>query len=115
MAKITAAQFGKRYGAMCRAEYPDLNSGALLTALGARQPPIVVSRGILEQWMKRSIKPPDAITVSSTKELEEKYGAVVKLLAAEHVTAYKLCATHSDSTSILLGRYCQRVDQEVRQ
>ena len=56
-----------------------------------RQPPIDVPVGVLRQWLKRSVKPPDAITVSSTKELEEKYGAVVKLLAAEHATAYKLC------------------------
>ena len=91
MANITPPQFGKRYGAMCRAEYPDLSSWALCTALGARQPPIVVSRGVLEQWMKRSIKPADAITVTSTQELEEKYGAVVKVLVVHNATAYKLC------------------------
>ena len=79
MASLTANQFEKRYGAMCRAEYPDLGVWALHTALKARQPPIVVSKGALEQWMKRrSIKPADAITVSSADELQEKYGTVVK-------------------------------------
>ena len=78
MASLIANQFEKRYGAMCRAEYPDLGCRALLTALGARQPPIVVSKGALEQWMKRrNIKPANAITVSSANELQEKYGAVV--------------------------------------
>ena len=86
MAGTTAPQFEKRHGALCRAEYPNLNSGALCSALGERQPPIVASRRVLAQWMKRNIKPADAITVSSTKELEEKYGAVVKLLAIEHAT-----------------------------
>ena len=91
MAQITAAQFGKRYGAMCRTEYPDLNSTALSTALAARKPPIVVSRAVLEQWMKRSIKPADAITVSSSEDLQEKYGDLAKGLVAVHATAYKLC------------------------
>ena len=92
MAEITSPQFEKRYGAMCRAEYPDLKSGALLTALGQRQPPIVVSRAVLDQWLKRrSIKPAYAITVSSADELQEKYAALVKSLAVQHPTAYKLC------------------------
>ena len=91
MATITASQFGKRYGAMCRAEYPDLNATALSTALAARKPPIVVSRAALEQWMKRSIKPADAITVSSADDLQERYGDLVKGLVLVHATAYKLC------------------------
>ena len=92
MAKLTSPQFEKRYGAMCRAEYPDLKSGALLTALGQRQPAIVVSRAVLDQWLKRrSVKPADAITVSSADELQEKYGAVVQSLVVQHPTKYKLC------------------------
>ena len=91
MAKITAPQFEKRYGALCRAEYPDLGDNALTTALARRQPPIVVSKWALEQWMKRrSIKPADAITVSSADELQEKYGTVVKQLVVQHPTKYKL-------------------------
>ena len=87
---------------MVRAEYPDLNSGALRTALGGRQPPIVVSRGVLDQWMKRRMKPADAITVSSKEELQEKYGSLVKSLVVEHPTAYKLCgALRSQTPSIL--------------
>ena len=92
MASIIANQFEKRYGAMCRAEYPNLGREALATALARRQPPIVVSHGALRQWInRRSIKPADAVTVTSVQELEEKYGALVKSLAAEHATAYKLC------------------------
>ena len=92
MATITAPQFEKRYGAMCRAEYPGYTGReALRTVLLQRQPPIDVPEGVLRQWLKRTVKPPGAITVSSTKELEEKYGAVVRLLVATHATAYKLC------------------------
>ena len=80
MATITANQFEKRYGAMCRAEYPEhTGHEALRTVLLQRQPPVDVSLGVLRQWLKISIKLADAITVSSTKELEEKYGAVVRL------------------------------------
>ena len=89
---ITAPQFEKRYGAMCRAEHPEVTGhGALRTVLLNRKPPIDVTAGVLLLWLKRSVKPADAITVSSTKELQEKYGAVVKLLSTEHATAYKLC------------------------
>ena len=104
MAAITAPQFEKRYGSMCRAEYPDLGSRTLCTALAARQPPIVVSRGVLEQWLKRkSIKPADAITVSSVDELHEKYGALVKGLVVVHATAYKLCQALRSQTPAV---YC---------
>ena len=103
-ANITAAQFEKRYGKLVREEYADLGYRALSTALLARQPPIDVPRGVLEQWLKRkSIKPPDSITVSSTNELEEKYGAVVRLLVAEHATAYKLCKALRSQTPAV---YC---------
>ena len=89
---ITAPQFEKRYGAMCRGEYSEYSGcDALRIVLLKRQPPIDVPVGVLRLWLKRSVKPADAITVSSTKELQEKYGAVVKLLATEHATAYKLC------------------------
>ena len=91
MPALTAPQFGKRYGALCREEYPDHGHGALHTALAGRQPPIVVSPGVLRQWIQRSIKPADAITVTSTKELQEKYGDVVKQLVVHNATAYKLC------------------------
>ena len=92
MATITAPQFEKRYGAMCRAEYPGYTGHeALRTVLLQRQQPIDVPGGVLRQWLKRTVKPPGAITVSSTKELDEKYGAVVRLLVATHATAYKLC------------------------
>jgi hypothetical protein len=92
MATITAAQFGKRYGAMCRAEYPDVTGReALRTVLLQRQPPIDVPEGVLRQWLKRSVKPADAITVSSADDLQEKYGDLVKGLVLVHATAYKLC------------------------
>ena len=79
---------------MCRAEYPEhIGHGALRTVLLQRQPPIDVSPGVLRQWLNRkSIKPADAITVSSADELQEKYGALVKRLVVVHATAYKLCA-----------------------
>jgi hypothetical protein len=101
---ITALQFEKRYGAMCRGEYSEYSGcDALRTVLLKRQPPIDVPVGVLRLWLKRSVKPADAITVSSTKELQEKYGAVVKLLATEHATAYKLCQALRSQTPAV---YC---------
>ena len=93
MASITAARSEKRHGNLVRAEYADYTGqDALRTVLLQRHPPIDVPRGVLEQWLKRkSIKPADAITVSSTDELQEKHGALVKDLVAVHATAYKLC------------------------
>ena len=92
MATITAAQFGKRYGAMCRAEYPEVTGHkALRSVLLQRQPPIDVPEGVLRQWLKRSVKPADAVTVSSADDLQEKYGELVKGLVLVHATAYKLC------------------------
>ena len=92
MAGITAAQFEKRYGAMCRAEYPEYTGReALRTVLLQRHPPIDVPDGVLRQWLKRSIKPADAITVSSSDDLQEKYGDLVKGLVLVHANAYRLC------------------------
>ena len=98
MASLTANQFEKRFGAMARAEYPDLNYKALATALAGRQPPIVVSPGALRQWINRRQQPADGITVSSTDELQEKYAELVQRLSAEHPTAYKLCAALRSQT-----------------
>ena len=105
MAAITAPQFEKRYGAMCRAEYSEYTGcDALRTVLLQRLPPIDVPRGVLTQWLKRrSVKPADAITVSSAEELQEKYGVLVKNLLLAHPTAYKLCqALRSESPAV----YC---------
>ena len=104
MATITAPQFEKRYGATCRAEYPEhTGREALRTVLLQRVPSINVPEGVLRQWLKRSVKPADAITVSSADELQEKYGALVKGLVVVHATAYKLCqALRSQSLAV----YC---------
>ena len=92
MASITAAQFERRHGELVRTQYAEYTGHeALRTVLLRRHPPIDVPSCVLHQWLKRSMKPADAVTVTSTKELEEKDGAVVKSLAKEHATAYKLC------------------------
>ena len=92
MACITAAQFGKRHGALCRAEYSGYTGyEALRTVLLQRHPQIDVPAGVLRQWLKRSVKPADAITVSSAEDLQEKYGDLVKGLVLVHATAYRLC------------------------
>ena len=92
MPVITSAEFEDRYGAVVRPEYSGyIGREALRTVLGQRQPPIVVSGGVLRQWLNKSSKPPGAVTVSSTVELQDKYGAVVKLLAGKHAAAYLLC------------------------
>ena len=76
---------------------------ALRAVLGQRQPPIDVSEGVLRQWLNTSMKPLDAITVSSTEDLQEKYGDVVKVLVREYATAYKLCKALRPQT---LAVYC---------
>ena len=89
---------------MCRAEYSEYTGHeALRKILLQRHPPIDVPLCALRQWLKRSIKPADAITVSSTDELQDKYGALVKVLAAEHATAYKLCQALRSQTP---AAYC---------
>ena len=105
MASITAAQFEKRYGNLVRAEYAEYTGReALRTVLLARQPPIDVSEGVLLQWLKRkSIKPADAITVSSANELQEKYGELVKGLVLVHAPACKLCQALCEQTPAV---YC---------
>ena len=92
MVGITAAQFQKRYGHLVRAEYAEHTGyGALRTVLLQRHPPIDVPFGALRQWLKRSVKPADAIAVSRADELQEKYGDLVKGLVLVHATAYRLC------------------------
>ena len=92
MTATTAVQFEKDHGALVRSEYSEYTGyEALCKVLGQRQPPIVVSEGVVRQWLKKSIKPADAVTVSSTDELQEKYGSLVKGLASEHATPYRLC------------------------
>ena len=92
MSGLAAIQFEARYGALVRSELSEYTSHkALRRVLGQRQPPIDVSEGVLRQWLNKSMKPHDAIIVSSTEGLAEKYGDVVEILAREHATAYKLC------------------------
>ena len=70
--------------------------------LGERQPPIVVSHGAAREFVKRRMKPADAITISIKEELQEKYGSLVKSLVVENATAYKLCqALRSQAPPIL--------------
>ena len=98
MASITAAQFERRHGELVRTQYAEYTGHAgLRIVLLARQPPIDVSEGVLRHWLKRkSIKPADAIAVSSANELQEKYGELVKGLVLVHATAYKLCKALRD-------------------
>ena len=92
MSDLTATPPEERYGVLLRSELSEYTSHkALRTVLEQRQPPIDVSEGVLRQWLETPMKPLDASTVSSTEDLQEKYGDGVKVLVKEHATAYKIC------------------------
>ena len=88
---LTAVQFEAQYGDLVRLDFSEyITSRTLLTALGERDPPIRVSRGVLDVWLTKQAAPPDVVSVSTAAELDEKYGAIVRPLAATHASSYKL-------------------------
>ena len=63
----------------------------LYSALVNRQPPIAVTVKTVRYWWSKYRLPEGAETVCSSEELEERYGDVIRHLALEYPTAYKLC------------------------
>ena len=90
MAGITAAEFEEIYGVLTRSEYPEFTrERALSKVLARREPPVIVSDGVLRVWLNK-YKPTDAVTVTSIQDLQDMYGDVVKNLVTEHGSPYKL-------------------------
>ena len=59
--------------------------------------------GVLRVWLTKQAAPPDVVSVSNAAELEEKYGAIVRPLAAIHASSYKLSRAMLGATPPLLG------------
>ena len=90
MAGITAAEFEEIYGVLTRSEYPEFTrERALSKVLARREPPVIVSDGVLRVWLKK-YKTSDAVIVTSIQDLQDAYGDVVKALLTVHDTPYKL-------------------------
>ena len=89
--KLTAALFQERYGTLVSEHFAQYTTARTLrVALSQRQPPIIVTDGILKTWMEKFRMPSDAVTVSSAEELHRRYGDVLPALAAHNPTAYRL-------------------------
>ena len=90
-AKLTAAEFERKYGAMVRREYSDVATPRMLrNALSERRPAIEVSEGMLKVWFSNFRSPAGGEKVSSARELNEKYGDVVAELAKTYASAFLL-------------------------
>ena len=91
--ELTANELQTQYGDVLST--PPLSDAAcaeaLYSLLIARQPPIAVSRAAVKYWWSKYRLPEGAETAGSAQELEEKYGDVIRHLALEYPTAYKLC------------------------
>ena len=90
---LTAAELQAQYGDVLSA--PPLSEAGspflLHSALTQRQPPIAVSHAAVKVWWGKYKVAPGAEAVQSAQDLEDRHGAGIKHLVAEHPTAYKLC------------------------
>ena len=90
-AKLTAAEFERKYGAMVSREYSDVATPRMLrNALSERRPAIEVSERMLKVWFSNFRSPAGGEKVSSARELNEKYGDVVAELAKTYASSYLL-------------------------
>ena len=90
---MTAAAFEEQYGDLVRRDFSKYTTARTLkTALENRQPPIRVSDGLLKVWLAKTGLPEGAVKVSSCAELQEHYGDVLEVLAAETSSSYTLCS-----------------------
>ena len=58
--------------------------------LAERQPSIKVSEGVAKTWIQKYRLPPGGVRLKSAEELEQRYGAAIRHLVAEHKTGYEL-------------------------
>ena len=68
----------------------DVSAHKCRNALLSRTPPLNVSEGVLKQWISKYRRPAAAVVLSCAEDLETKYGATIRHLAAENRTGYKL-------------------------
>ena len=89
--KSTAAVFQEQYGNLVSEHYAQYTTPyTLRMALSQRQPPIIVSDGMLKVWFAKYRLPSDVVTVSSVEELNRTYGDILLALAVQHPTSYRL-------------------------
>ena len=89
--KLTAALFQERYGNLVSEHFAQYTTARTLrVALSERQPPIIVTDGMLKIWFDKFRLPSDAVTVSSAEELHIMYGDILPALAAQNPTVYRL-------------------------
>ena len=89
---LSAQQLHDQYGELL--QQPPLSecpSAYLLhSALSSRSPPIDVSIAAVNTWWKKYKHGQIQLSVSSAKELHEKYGDIAKALAVNNSSAYLL-------------------------
>ena len=89
---LTTKAFEEQYGDLVRQDFSQYTTAhTLRKALEDRHPTVNVSVGVLKVWLATKNIPEEAVKVSSCTELQEQYGKVLKSLAEENPTAYKLC------------------------
>ena len=89
---LSAKELQAQYGDLLQqAPLSECPSAYLLhSALRRRSPPIDVSAGVVRSWWNTYKAGRVELTVSSAKELEEKYGDLVKALAVNNTSGYLL-------------------------
>ena len=89
---LSAKQLQEQYGELLQS--PPLSecpSAYLLhSALSSRRPPIDVSMAAVKTWWQKYKHGQIQLSVSSAKELQEKYGDIVKALAVNNSSSYLL-------------------------
>ena len=89
---LSAQQLHQQYGELlqqppfCNAASPYL----LHIALSKRSPPIDVSMAAVKTWWQKYKHGPIELSVSTAKELQEKYGDIAKALAVDNYSGYLL-------------------------
>ena len=91
---LSAVQLQEKHGELLKvAPYADAPSPFLLhKALWAHRPPIRITHAAVKTWFKNYKDNPNQQSIKSATELNEQHGDIVKQLAIDNHTAYKLGA-----------------------
>jgi hypothetical protein len=88
---LTAKRLQEQYGGLLQEQYGDCPSVYLLhSALSRRKPPIDVSMATVKTWWEKYKHGEIQYSVSNSKELQDKYGDIVRVLAVNKSSAYLL-------------------------